>query len=141
MSFLKIFFSKKGAAMLPVVMALGGIVIESVAVMSFMSYTLGQAGLGERLSSEAFAAARSGAIDAVRRVIRDKDFYNSGGYNLTVGEKTATITVVKDFPEVGKTRIISTGTALFRQRKVVVDLKINSITGQVDVVSFEEGNL
>lgn len=127
--------------MLPVVMALGGVAVETVLVLSFVSYTMSQAGLGEKLSSEAYAAAKSGAIDAVRRVIRDKDFYSSSGYSVTVGNRTATVVVVKDFPEVGKTRIISTGTALFRQRKFIVDLKVNSTTGQVDVVSFDESNL
>jgi len=128
-------------AMLPLVVVLGGVMIEVVTVSSFIAYSVGQVGYGEKLSSEAYSTAYSGAVDAIRKIIRNKDFYDSGGYTLTVGERSAVIVVVKDYPDVGKTRITSTATALFRQRKIQADVKINTTTGKVDVISFEEISL
>jgi len=131
----------KGAAMLPMAVMLGGVIIEAVVVLSFMAYTVSQAGLGEKLSIEAYAAARSGAIDAIRKITRDKNYYDSSGSSFENGDRTATVTVVKDYPTSGITRITSVGTALFRQRKIQVDLQVNSITGEASVISFDEMDL
>ena len=80
-------------------------------------------------------------MDAVRRVIRNKDFYNTDSYTLTLGTGTAQVTVTKDSPEVGKTRVVSVGTALMRQKKIQADLKVNSTTGEVNLLSFDEVNI
>jgi len=135
------FFKRRGAAMLPVVMILGGVIIEITVASAFVAYSVSQIGLGERLSSEALSAARSGAMDAIARVLQDKDFYDTDGYSLTVGNRTASIVITKDYPSVGQTRIVSTGTALIRQKKIQVDLAVDSTTGETNIISFEEINL
>ena len=139
--FLKILFSRRAAATLPVVLILGGIILEVTAVASFVAFSINKSGLGERAQAEALTSAKSGAEDAIRRLIRNKDFYDSDGYNLTVGDETVTVTVTKDVPEVGKTRIEATSTVFLRQRVIRADVSIDSTTGEVNVLSFKEVRL
>ncbi len=130
-----------GAAALPVVLVIGSVVLELTLVSSFVAYTLSQSGFGERASTEALFVARSGAMDAIRKVVRNKDFSDADGYTLTVGSKSASVTVTKDSPTTGQTRVVSTGTAWLRQKKIRADLTVNATTGEVNLISFEEIDL
>ncbi|PIR05235.1 MAG: hypothetical protein COV57_00115 [Candidatus Liptonbacteria bacterium CG11_big_fil_rev_8_21_14_0_20_35_14] len=140
-SFLKIFSIRRAAATLPVVLILGGIILEITAVSSFVAFSVNRSGLGERAQIEALSAAKSGAEDAIRRLIRNKDFSDAGGYILTVGNETVNVVVTKDVPEVGKTRIEATSTVFLRQRVIRADVSVDATTGQVNVVSFQEVRL
>ena len=131
----------RGAATLPVILILGGLVLEVTVATAFIVFVFGRSGYGDRLSMEALAAARSGVMDGIARVVADKDFSDADGYSLTVGDRTAAITITRDVPEEGKTRVTATGTALVRKRKIQADLKVDSETGKADIISFEEINL
>jgi len=143
MSRVVVFFKKGrlGAAALPIVLILGGVIVEMMVASAFVAYSVSKSGLGDKMSMQALVVARAGAMDAVRRVIRNKDFYNTDSYTLTLGTGTAQVTVTKDSPEVGKTRVVSVGTALMRQKKIQADLKVNSTTGEVNLLSFDEVNI
>lgn len=130
-----------GAAALPVVLVIGSVVLELTVVSSFVAYTLSQSGFGERASTEALFVARSGAMDGIRKVVRNKDFSDADSYSLTVGNKTASVTVTKDSPTTGQTRVVSTGTAWLRQKKIQADLTVNAATGEVNLISFQEIDL
>jgi len=131
--------NKKGLSALPVLLILGATLVEVVIVSVVLSNTIGLTRFNERLSAEAFGAARSGAQDAILRVIRDKDCPadpQCASYSLTVGDRTADVTI-SDLSG-GVIRIRSTGTARLRIRQVEVLLGVSTSTGEVSLQSLDE---
>lgn len=132
---------------LPMVLLIGGIVVEIAIAGAFIAFFTAQSGLGIKLSDEALVAAKAGAQDAVLKIIRNKDFSSSSGYVLAVGNRSAVITVCRDSytvssicdtPNIGKDEIISIGSAALKRRKLKAMVNVNSITGEVKIESIEE---
>ncbi|MDP3015023.1 MAG: hypothetical protein Q8N28_01250 [bacterium] len=138
----------KAAATLPVVLLIGGLIVEIGIAGAFMAYYLAQSGLGVKLSEEALAAGRAGIQDAKIRIVRNKSFAPSPNpYTLTVGNRMAQITVCKELKTVstacdtamtGKYEITSLGMALTKRRQVQSIISVDSLTGEVKIESEKE---
>jgi len=130
----------KGAATLPVVLLMSSIVMELAIVGVTLSAVLGSSVFSARLSSEALAAAKAGAEDALLRVIRYKNCPGTGcpsSYSITVGTRsTADITITSNGS--GVITIASTGISSLRQKKIQEVIGVDSTTGQVQIQSFKE---
>ncbi|MBI4993724.1 hypothetical protein HZC33_02075 [Candidatus Wolfebacteria bacterium] len=138
---------EKGVVALPMILLMGGIIVEIAIAGAFIAFYMSQSGFGVKLSDEALAAAKSGIQDAIIKIIRDKSFSVSSGYNLTIGSRSATIIVCRDSyttsvacdtANVGKDEIISTGSATLKRRKLKAIVNVNSVTGEVKIESIEE---
>ena len=133
---------------LPVVILIGGLVMEISIAGAFFAYFLSQSGFGLKLSTEAFAAAQSGIEDAKLKIVRDKNLtVNPNPYALTVGNRSAEITVCKNFRTVssacdtamsGKYEITSLGSALTKRRELRAILYVDNTTGEVQLESLNE---
>jgi uncharacterized protein (UPF0333 family) len=143
------FFSKNhGAVTLPVVLLIGGLIMEMAIAGAFLAYFLSQSGFGVKLSAEAFSAAQSGIEDAKLKIVRDKNFTVSPNpYDLTIGNRTAEITVCKNFRTVsmacdtamsGKYEITSLGSAMAKRRQLRAIFYVDDATGEVKLESLEE---
>ncbi len=130
----------KAAATLPVVLLIGGLIAELGIAGAFVAYYFAQSGLGVKLSEEALAAARAGIQDAKIRIVRNKNFIPSPNpYTLTVGNRTAQITVCKDTcAGTNKFQITSLGMALTKRRQVQAIFYVDNNTGEVKLESEKE---
>ena len=136
------------AATLPVVLLVGGLVVEIAIAGAFIAYFLSQSGFGVKLSAEALAAAKAGIQDAKMRIVRNKNFIPSPNpYTLTIGNNSAQITVCKELKTVstacdtamaGKFEITSLGTAFTKRRQVQAILYVASTTAEVKLESEKE---
>lgn len=132
--------SLKGAATLPVVLLMSGIVMELAIVGVVLAAILGNTIFGSRVEAEALAAARAGANDAIIRVIRYKNCPGTGcpaSYSINVGSRpsTADVTIASSG---GVITIGSVGTSFSRKKKVEAVLGVDSLTGHVKLQSFKE---
>jgi len=135
------FNSRKAAAALPIVLLVGGLMVEIGIAGAFISYFLGQSSFGVKLSEEALMAAQSGIQDAKIKIVRNKNFIPSPNpYTITVGNRSAQVTVCKDTRTasstcdtamVGKYEITSLGEALTKYRRVRAILYVDDTTGEV----------
>lgn len=134
-----LFQDRRGVAVLPVMILIGAIIIEIAIVGGVLAFYNSTSNLGVRASQEALFTARSGAEDALLRVIRDKDF-PVGSYSLPVNSGAATSTADIWISPIasGQRTIIATSTVSKRTKTVQVVLDIDNTTGSVKVVSFEE---
>ncbi len=133
----------KGVATLPVVFLISVIVIEltiaGVVLAAFLSNTV----FSSKLSSEALAAARAGAQDAIIKIIRYKNCNASdcGGvvpYTITVGSRSTALVGLVDNGDNTLT-ITSEGTAfLTRKKKIQARVGVDPGSGKVSVLSFGE---
>lgn len=132
---------KRGIASLPVILLLGGIIIEIGVAGAFLLVYLNNSLYGTRLANEALEAAHSGVNDAMMRIIVDKNTNTSpDSYYLTVGGRTANVTICKDCSDVGtgKTKVTAVGQALTKQHRLVAILNVDPDTGVVSIVSVSE---
>jgi len=129
----------RAQAALPAVLLIGGVIVEIAIAGVLVAFILSSSGWGERLSSQALAAAKAGVEDAFIKITVDKDF-SSAGYSFNVDSRTAEVIVIKD--PVGyatsMNKVISTGKALSRQRKLEAILIVRRDTGKVDLESIRE---
>ncbi len=140
----------RAAIGLPVVLLIGGLVTEIAIAGVFMAYFMNQSGLGTKLSAEALAASRAGVQDAMIKIIRNKNLnYTTSGspYTLTVGNRSAQVTICKDSKTVsttcgmamtGKDEITSLGIAFNKRRNLQVILIVHSSIGKVEIESEKE---
>ena len=136
------------AATLPMVLLVGGLVVEIAIAGAFIAYFLSQSGFGVKLSAEALAAAKAGIQDAKMRIVRNKNFIPSPNpYTLTIGNNSAQITVCKELKTVstacdtamtGKFEITSLGMAFTKRRQVQAILYVASTTAEVKLESENE---
>jgi len=142
----RFFVSTKAAATLLVILLIGGLVVEISIAGAFMTYYLNQSGFGVKLSEEALAAARSGIQDALIRIIRNKSSVPDS-YTLTIGSRSAEITVCKDkitnssacdtsIPN--KYEATSLGKASTKRRQVRAIFNVDATTGEVKLESEKE---
>ena len=134
-------FSQAGFSTLPVVLFLGGLMMEIAIAVAFLLNLFTTTNYAARLSSEALLIAESGIEDAMMRVVRNKDCPATGcpsSYDLALSGKTAALTIRKDYPAVGKTQIDSVGASRSQRRKLTAILAVNATTGEVDIDSIQE---
>lgn len=127
-------------ATLPVILLVGGLIVEIGIAGAFIAYFLNQSGFGVKLSEEALAAARAGVQDALIRIVRNKNFNPSPNpYTLTIGNRSAQITVCKDTcAGTDKFQVDSLGIAFTKRRQVRAILYVNNLTGEVKLESEKE---
>ncbi len=134
------------AATLPVVLLVGGLVVQIGIAGAFIAYFLSQSGFGVKLSEEALAAARAGIQDATIRIIRSGSSAPDS-YTLTIGNRSAQIAICKekrtvssacDTAMTGKYEITSLGQAFTKRRQVRAILYVDSATGEVKLESERE---
>lgn len=133
---------KSGIAALPLILLLGGLIVEVIVTASLSAYLLVNSEYGMRLSAQAFLAANSGINDALLRITRDKNF-TSASYELEVGQAIADISVCKDLPPPdcagsGKRKITAVGSAQSRQRKIEAVAGVDDYSGAVRLESLSE---
>ncbi len=139
----------RGVATLPTILLLSGILMELAIAGTVLATVLNNKISNQRFGTEALAAARAGAQDAIMRVSRDKGFEAlSPGYSLNVTDRaSAQVIVCKNWVTIanlcdtninGKDEIVSIGTVLNRKKKIVVILGVDEVTGRVQIRSFEE---
>ncbi|PIR44194.1 hypothetical protein COV23_01170 [Candidatus Wolfebacteria bacterium CG10_big_fil_rev_8_21_14_0_10_31_9] len=144
---------KKGIAALPVIILIGGIILEISAALSLVAYFVVQSGYGAKASSEALITAQSGIDNAVSMIIRNKDIGGIGIYSTTLAldnEHIADVFICKDFlidtsdmicsvtANIGQTEIISTGKVSSKNRRLKAFMNVNPSTGEVKLISTEE---
>ena len=136
----------KGAATLPLVLLIGGLIVEIGITGVFLAYFISQSSLGVKLSEQALAVARAGIQDAKIKIIRNKDFQTSN-YTLNVENNSAQITVCKNFktdltpcdtPMDKKYEITSLGIVSTKQRKIQTILYVDPTTGKAELESEKE---
>lgn len=127
----------KAFSLLPTVLIIGIVTMEVGLALSFIIYLANSSSYGSRLAQEALFAARAGINDGILRVIRDKSF-SSPGYQMTVGRASVEVKVEKDQPTTGQDRITATATVFLRQKKFQAIISVDSNTGEVSLISFEE---
>jgi len=138
-----------GLVALPTVLLISAIILEISIAGALFSTSLTNTRLNERLSAIALASARSGAEDAMIRIIRYKncpsDPFCPASYTLTTGNvsgldsdngSSALITISDDGS--GRITILSIGTISRRKKSVEVILLVDTTTGEVSLESFEE---
>jgi len=141
----------RGIATLPTILLLSGILMELAIAGTVLATVLNNTISNRRFGTEALAAARAGAQDAIIRVSRDNSFGAPPpvNYSLDVvaGRSSAQVTVCKDWVTVtnlcdtninGRDEIISVGTVMNRKKKIVAILGVDADTGRVKIQSFEE---
>jgi len=136
----KLKIRKHAFASLPVILLIGGMLVELGIAGAFVAYFLSQSGLAVRLSQDAFSAAQAGVEDALIRIVRDKNFNPSPNpYVISIGNSAVQITVCKDTcAGVNKFQIDSLGTSLNKARKIRAIIGVNGLTGEVKLESENE---
>jgi Tfp pilus assembly protein PilX len=136
----KKYLGEKGAMALSSVLALSIILLALGLAMAFSGFVQSDITYNQDKASIAFYAAEAGARDAIQKVVRNKN-YNNTGYTLSLAGSSANIAVTKDFPMAKKTEILSTGIAGVNTKKVRVVLNTdtnNDGNGKVTIESWEE---
>lgn len=132
----------RGVAVLPVMILIGAIIIEIAIVGGILAFYGSTSNLSIRSSQEALFTARSGIEDALIRLVRDKGCCSTPydvDVNSGVATNTAKVSVsLLDSPLTGQRTIVSTSTVSRRVKTVQAVVSIDSVTGKVDVVSFNE---
>jgi GxxExxY protein len=135
----KFVVSDRSAAFLPIVLVTSAVIIEFVVTAAILVYYFNNSNFGVRLSAEALTAASAGIEDGLIKVVRNKNYNNTAGYALNVGNRQTTITVCKDTCSGNGTHQITTiGQALTQRRQIVAVVETNSITGEVRIISIKE---
>lgn len=129
----------RGAAALPTILLIGGIVVEIGIALAFIIFFLGQSIFGAKASSDAMAAARAGVQDELIQIVRNKDYTNPlPGKTYSVGTKSTVEVTTIDDPISNKPHIISTGRSLAKNRRLEAIVDVNNFTGEVKIESIKE---
>ena len=147
---------QSGAATLPVILLISGIVIELAIAGVVVSALLTNTIFSSRLSAEALAAARAGAQDAIIRIIRYKNCPGPDGCpssyclngaldyptctaNGTIAGPTTSVTMSNSGS--GIITVTSIGTAVTRKKKVEAVVGVDTSSGKISILSLEEVSL
>lgn len=122
--------------MLPMILALGFIILVVVLAMSTTSFVEVNMGSSQKKADEAFFISNAGISDAFMKISRNKS-YSSAGYELGLGNGTTTVVVELDTPSSGKSRITSTGVVSNTTRKIQSVVSIDT-NGKVTTDSWAE---
>jgi len=140
----------RGMTALPLIILIGGIVLEIAITMALVAFYLSESGAGARFSAEALSISQAGINDALMKIIRNPSFNTgvSNPYYLSFGNsRTAKIIVCKNYKTVTNncdtwfddgTEITSLGTVLNKNRKLRAIVSINPTNGEVRIQSIKE---
>lgn len=134
----------RGIASLPVVLLLGGIIVEAAIAGAFVLYFISSDVYGDRLNTQAFELARSAVDDGILRVMSNPNCgIDASGcpnpYTISTGGASATVTICKDTcPGQGSgiTQITAVGSALTKRHTLVATLSVSSTLPLVTVQSI-----
>lgn len=127
-----------GQATLALVFLIGGIILVVGVSSAFVVTSFITSGYGFQSASRAAMVANAGIDDALIKLIRNKDFSSPTPYQLPVGEYSASVTVVQNYPAAGKVTITSTAAVRAHQRKVQAIAAVDAASGEVQLVSWEQ---
>ena len=136
---------------LPLIILIGGIVLEIAITMALVAFYLSESGAGARLSAEALSISQAGINDALMKIIRNPSFNTgvSNPYYLSFdNNRTAQIIVCRNYRTVtnncdtwlsdNRTEISSLGTVFNKNRRLRANVNINPANGEVRVASIKE---
>jgi hypothetical protein len=138
---------RRGFASLPVVLLLGGIIIEITIAGALIFYYINGNVFGNRLATQAAAAARAGVDDAFMRIIYNPSCGNDeancpGTYTLTAGTAAAEVTICKDtcsgLPAGASHKITAIGTAQNKKHEIVAFINAIENLPLVTLVSMTD---
>lgn len=115
---------ERGIAALPTVIVIGTLVLLIVVALISSGMIENAISFGHSQSQEAYVVAELGAQDAIMRIARNKDF-ESAGYQITVSNGTANITV----SGVTTKTIVSAGTVSNKTRTLQVVANVGVCNG------------
>ncbi|MEK7635531.1 MAG: hypothetical protein AAB405_00360 [Patescibacteria group bacterium] len=128
-----------GIAVLPVILLIGGLIVEIGIAGLFISYFLNSSGFGVKISEEALSAAKSGVDDAIIKIIRNKgDTILPYPYVLNIGNNSTQVWILKDSPSIGKYEITSLGSAGPKRRKLTAVTGVDNNDEEVKVEFIRE---
>lgn len=141
-----------GIVALPLMLLIGGIVLEMTIAMTLIIFYLLQGNLGSKNAAEALVVAQSGVNDASLRLARDKGYANA--YTLTIdAQHAAQVTVCNqghkstgcgssggctNLTDMGRVEITSLGTVKGRNRCERAIYTVNGDTGEIKMESSTE---
>ncbi len=106
------------------------------AVIAAIAAAFIDSGYGLQASSQAEAVATAGVNDAYLQLVRNSSF-SSLGYTITVTNGSATVTVMQN-SRAHTATVLSSAEVSNRIRKISAVFSINSTTGQVVLVSWQD---
>ena len=127
-----------GQAFLSTVLIIGGVLIVIAAGVAVFAATFVDSGYGLQASNRAESVATAGANDAYLRLVRVSSFSFPGGYPVSMPEGNATVFVTQNSPVAGEVTVTSTVTIGGRTRKINAVFGINSSTGQVTSLFWQD---
>ena len=128
----------KGIAALPTVLFLVLIISGLVLTIGFLFFYQSQGETAINQSRRALHYAEAGIYDALLKIDRDLTF-ESAGYTLNFNSNgEAEVSVQRDTPEEDKDTIYSLGKCGDSRRKIKVIIQIESNTGKVSILSWQE---
>lgn len=129
---------KRGAAALPVILLLGGIVVEIGVAGAVLLFYLNNSLYGSKLASEALALAQSGSNEAIRQIILNKSA--TGLVTMTAGNGSVDVNIVSQSCGANSCTLVATsvGTVINRKHTIVTTLVVDTNTGEVDIQSIQE---
>lgn len=116
---------------------MGGAIVVIAATVAVVATAFIDSGYGLQASDRASAVATAGVNDAFLRLIRQNSF-SSGGYVVTVPVGSATVSVTQNSPVAGEATVFSAAIVSGRTRKISAVFSINSSTGRVSPVSWQD---
>jgi len=128
----------KGIAALPTVLFLLLIISGLVLTIGFLFFYQSQGETAINQSRKALHYAEAGIYDALLKIDRDLTF-ESAGYTLNFNSNgEAEVSVQRDTPEEDKDIIYSIGRCGDSRRKIKVVIQIESTTGKISILSWQE---
>jgi len=128
----------KGIAALPTVLFLVLIISGLILTIGFLFFYQSQGETAINQSRKALHYAEAGIYDALLKIDRDLTF-ESTGYTLNFNSNgEAEVSVQRDTPEEDKDTIYSLGKCGDSRRKIKVVIQIESNTGKVSILSWQE---
>ena len=127
-----------GQATLSLVFLIGGIIILVGVSLSFLVISFISSGYGYQASNRALGAATGGVEDALLRLVRDTDLTALTPYEVPLDSYTANVTVTQDSPVAGLVTILSYATVAGYQRRIQAVVAVDSDTGQVSLISWDQ---
>ncbi|PIU99250.1 hypothetical protein COS59_00725 [Candidatus Wolfebacteria bacterium CG03_land_8_20_14_0_80_36_15] len=131
----------KGAAFLPVVLLISGLVTVIVAAIVLTSTLASTGSARTKWSAEALAISQAGIDDGIIKIIRNKNCPDASclsSFTLSAGNGTTSVTIAKDTPSNGKHTVTSLAKVRVAQKKLQAIVNTNAITGQVEIESIQE---
>ena len=139
-----------GMTALPLIILIGGIVLEIAITMTLVAFYLSESGAGARFSAEALSISQAGINDAMIKIIRNPSF-NTGAsnpYYLSFDNyRNAQVFVCRNYRTItnncdtwleNNTEITSLGTVFSKNRRLRANISINPTNGEIRIGSIKE---